>query len=55
MPHGSREAKADTRMPDGPSVVMTGGTPRARRPSVRPPKAPALPGAPSGEFISTSP
>ena len=55
VPHGRREAVAARRMPEGPSVVMAGGTPRERRRSLTPPKAPALPGAPSGESISMSP
>ena len=36
-------------------MVMAGGTPSARSSSVTPPRAPALPGAPSGESMVMSP
>ena len=51
MPEGSREQHAESRMPEGPSVVIAAGIPFARKLSDTPPMAPALPAAPKGLFI----
>ena len=51
VPMGMSELARFKRMPEGPSVVMTGGTPFLLREGSTPPNAPALPSGPKGLFI----
>ena len=55
VPHGNSEHAAAIRMPDGPSVMVIGGTPFSRSDFVTPPMTPALPFAPSGLSMEKSP
>ena len=52
VPQGSRAEVLRTRMPEGPSVVITVGMPRCFSASVTPPRLPAFPAGPAGSFIS---